>query len=298
MRAAPWLAVSLAVCACGPAPEVRTSTVDGLEYIRIPSGAFQRGCVESDTDCQDDEKPARRLEIGELWLGRTEVTVPAFRRFVAATGYRTTAESDGWSYVLEARIVQKTGVTWAAGEPGAPENAPVTHVSWYDAAAYCSWVGGALPTEAQWEYAARGGKAGGRYVWGDSALPFVGGASQANVWDEAARRRYPQRPDGFVGYDDGFLLVSPAGRFAANGFGLHDLAGNVLEWCADWYNKPYYATAPERDPSGAAVGSERVLRGGSWNDGPKYLRVSDRFGFTPGLHNDVVGFRCARSAPP
>ncbi len=284
----------------GPrAGEVRTSAREGLEYVYVPAGTFSLGCVGGDRECEDDEKPRHRVRISSpFWMGRTEVTVAAFGRFVVEEKYRTAAESDGWSYVLEGRILQKPGVRWDSDGSAPAADKPVVHVSWYDARAYCSWAGGRLPSEAEWEYAGRGGKLAGRHVWGNAPSPLAGGARHANVWDESARRVFPEEQDVFAGYDDGYVYSSPVGSFAPNGFGLRDMAGNVLEWCADWYNKNYYRASPPRDPQGPPMGSERVLRGGSWNDGPTYLRLSDRFGYVPSLHNDTIGFRCVLDAAP
>jgi formylglycine-generating enzyme len=281
------------------ASQARASAKDGPEYVCVPAGTFALGCVAGDRECEDDEKPSHAVRLSSpFWMGSTEVTVAAFGRFVADQKYRTTAESDGWSYVLDGRIVRKPGVKWdSPGRDQAP-NEPVVHVSWYDAQAYCAWAGGRLPSEAEWEYAARGGKPGRKHVWGGAARPVVVGLKYANVWDETARRAFPEEQDVFVGYDDGYVTAAPVASFAPNGFGLYDMAGNVLEWCADWYNKNYYTPSPRRDPQGPRTGSERVLRGGSWNDGPTYLRLSDRFGYVPALHNDTIGFRCVRDIAP
>jgi formylglycine-generating enzyme required for sulfatase activity len=277
----------------------RPNAKDGLEYVSIPAGRFDMGCVAGDLECEDDEKPAHPVELSAFWLGRTEVTVDAFRRFVTQTKYRTIADSDGWSYVLEGRIVQRPGVKWDSSSGSDDGGArPVVHVSWYDAAAYCEWAGGRLPTEAEWEYAARGGRAGAKYVWGDARTPTVDGVKQANVWDESVRRNFKDADGVFAPYDDGQVSVAPVATFAPNGYGLYDMAGNVAEWCADWFNKTTYSGGAARDPKGPATGGERTLRGGSWNDGPGFLRLSDRFGYAPALHNDSVGFRCARDREP
>jgi sulfatase modifying factor 1 len=302
MRGAFLTLAALAAAACGPrAPrtgDVRVAR-DGLSYVYVVAAPFDMGCVEEDERCADDE-PRHRVELSSFWMGQTEVTVAAFRRFVSETKYRTTAESDGWSYVLEGRIVQKLGRKWDAPEDAADggDTLPVVHVSWYDATTYCSWAGGRLPREAEWEFAARGGRPGSIHVWGNEEQPLVAGAKQANVWDESVKRQIPDARNVFAGYDDGFARTSPAGAFPPNAFGLHDLAGNVMEWSADWFNKYYYSSAKERDPKGPTVGAERVLRGGSWNDGPAYLRLSDRFGYAPALHSDTIGFRCVRDAAP
>jgi formylglycine-generating enzyme required for sulfatase activity len=279
--------------------DVHTSAKDGLDYVFVPPGTFDMGCAPRDAACTADEKPVHHVEISSaLWVGRTEVPVEAFGAFIKATRHRTTAESDGWSFVMEGKIVQRPGTLWSTPSSPPIAHLPVTHVSWYDAATYCAWAGGRLPTEAEWEYVARGGRPPRVHVWGDEATPLVGGVKQANVWDESLRRLFPAEKDVFVGYDDGFVRTAPVGSFAPNAFGLHDLAGNVLEWCADWFNKNTYAAGPARDPKGPPTGGERILRGGSWNDGPAYLRLSDRFGFAPSLHNDVAGFRCVRDQAP
>jgi formylglycine-generating enzyme required for sulfatase activity len=256
------------------------------------------GCVAGDRECQDDEKPSRRVELTQgFWAGRTEVTVAAFREFVRATGYRTNAESDGWSRVFDGRtLVKKEGATWQA--PGSEQGSdhPVTHVSWYDAWAYCAWAGGRLLNEAEWEYVARGGRAPAKYLWGDTPEPLVGGAKQANVADESLKRRHPNARI-VSGYDDGYAYTAPAGTFPPNGFGLHDTAGNVAEWCLDSYDPKYYALSINRNPPGPPFGLERMIRGGSWLDDLSNLRASYRVRDAPMYHDSLVGFRCARDAP-
>jgi formylglycine-generating enzyme required for sulfatase activity len=268
-------------------------------YVLVTPGAFTMGCVDGDTECKDEEKPAHRVELGRgFWLGRTEVTSDAFARFVADTGYRTTAEWDGWGYVYDGeQLVRRAGVTWAS--PGGERRAsdPVTQVSWYDARAYCAWSGGRLPTEAEWEYAARAGTSGARYPWGDEARPVADGHPLANVADESAKRLFPGWK-ALADYDDGFAQVAPVGSFPPNAFGIADLAGNVQEWCADWFDDKYYAASPVRDPPGPRVGLQRVTRGGAWNSFPSYLRASYRNRSIAAEHNVHIGFRCARDQAP
>jgi formylglycine-generating enzyme required for sulfatase activity/tRNA A-37 threonylcarbamoyl transferase component Bud32 len=272
------------------------NTVDGLEYVLVPAGGFEMGCVPTDTLCEDAERPAHHVQITRPFLlGRTEVTVEAFGRFVEKTGHQTTAEKPGSGDGLDLEAGPKRD--WR--HPGFPQEPrhPVVHVSWDDAAAFCAWSGGRLPTEAEWEYAARGGRAGARYVWGDDEVPAAGGKKHANIADESAGRRFPEWK--FLrGYDDGFVYTAPVGSFEPNGFGLADMAGNVWEWCADGFDPAYYARNVASDPTGAEPARERVRRGGAWDSlQPRPLRASNRDGQPPQEHFNSVGFRCAASAP-
>ena len=174
----------------------------------------------------------------------------------------------------------------------------MTHVSWYDAASYCAWAGGRLPTEAEWEYAARGGRPAGRYVWGDEPAPLQDGATLANVGDQSLKRMYPGLRV-VSGYDDGHAYTASAGSFPSNGLGLQDMAGNVAEWCADWYDeKTFASTTAAKDPKGPATGTRRVIRGGSWLDDVSNLRASYRVRDSATYHDSLVGFRCVRAAAP
>ncbi len=253
----------------------------GLEYVYIPPGSFQMGAVPGDDDALNDEGPRHRVTISRGFrISRTEVTVRAYKRFCDSTGrsmppepvYEGNNFNPGWRYL----------------------NHPIVNVTWLDAVAYCEWAGVRLPTEAEWEYAARGGQDGRKYVWGNTLLPIVNGIKQANVRDEAYGRDQSSSSI-FQGYDDGYVFTSPVGSFAANGHGLYDMAGNVWEWCSDWYNSGYYGTpASRRDPRGPSSGERRVLRGGSWLNSPRGLRVSYRPGATPGSRDYHGGFRCLR----
>jgi formylglycine-generating enzyme required for sulfatase activity len=267
----------------------------GTGYVHVPPGAFEMGCVPSDGECQKDEKPSRRVELTRgLWVGRTEITVAAFRQFVAATSYRTTAELDGWSPCFDGRsLKKKEGASWL--DPGFEqgEDHPVVHVSWYDASSYCAWAGGRLPTEAEWERAARGGRLPSKFLWGDAILPVVDGARQANVADESLKRVHA-RARIVPGYDDAYPHTAPAAAFAPNGLALHDAAGNAAEWCSDSYDPNYYGAGFDRDPVGPPFGLERMIRGGSWLDDASNLRASYRVRDAPAYHDALVGFRCVR----
>jgi len=268
-------------------------------WVRVPAGSFEMGCVDSDRECQQDEKPKRRVELSRsFWVNRAEVTVEAFRDFVLATGHRTSAESDGWSRVFDGRsLVKQPGVSWRSpGFEQGPSH-PVVHVSWYDASAYCDWAGGRLLTEAEFEYLERGGGPPTTYPWGATGVPVAGGAKQANVADESLRRIHPSLK-AIAGYDDGYAFTAPAGTYAANGLGLVDVAGNAAEWCLDSYDPKYYTLSIDRDPPGPPFGLQRMIRGGSWLDDASNLRASYRVRDIPAYHDPLVGFRCARDEAP
>ena len=259
----------------------------------IPAGTFLMGS----RDKAPDEAPVHEVALAAFWMDRHEVTVAEFAAFVAATGYRTEAERFGWSGVFDAARGEWTradGADWRRPEgPGtsAPPDEPVTQVSWNDATAFARWAGKRLPTEAEWEYAARGGLAGRTYAWGDELRP--GGKVMANWWQGV----FPFHDTG----EDGYRGRAPVGRFPPNGYGLYDVIGNVWEWCADWYEAAYYRRSPGRAPRGPEAGRERVMRGGSWMCSENFCsnyRVASRSHATPDSGLDNVGFRCARDAGP
>lgn len=257
------------------------------------------GCAPLDQECQADEKPSHQVELSRgFWMSRTEVTVAAFERFVAATARRTTAESDGWSWAFDGtNLVQQQTIDWR--HPGFDQSpqAPVVHVSWYDARRYCEWAGGRLPSEAEWEYAARGGRKAATYAWGETPTPLAQGERLANMADASLERRHSSLttvPD----YDDGYAYTSPAGTFAPNALGLYDLVGNVAEWCSDWYDERAYASLSARDPQGSARGQRRAIRGGSWIDDASSVRASYRAREKPSYHDALVGVRCVQDVSP
>jgi formylglycine-generating enzyme required for sulfatase activity len=266
--------------------------VDGLEYSWIPDGTFSMGCVPTDPECEADERPAHTVRLTRgFWLGRTEVTVGAFERFVSATGVTTTAEEVGRGFTwIGDRWVERAGVSWRHPGFAQGKDHPVVAVSWGDASAYCRWAGGRLPSEAEWERAARAGRDGAVYAWGAREDLGLGGRPQANVADLSAGRAFAW--DVFD-VDDGYVYTAPVATFTPNGFGLYDMSGNAYEWVADWYRSDFYSRSPPSDPQGPADGRFRGLRGGSWSYYPSRTRLSARGSQRPDDAKANVGFRCA-----
>jgi len=222
-----------------------------MELVYVPAGDFLMGSTDDDPDAAHGEVPQHPVYLDGYWIDKTEVTNAMFARFVDATGY-------------DARI-------WRNAASGKSDH-PVVLVNWHDASAYCEWAGRKLPTEAQWEKAARGTD-GRRYPWGNGAPA----ASRSN-------------------FDDNVGGTTPVGSYPAGAspYGAMDMAGNVLEWVADWYNGEYYTVSPRENPTGPATGQDRLLRGGSCYNDAWGLRSSCRYIDVPVNLGSYVGFRCAR----
>jgi len=276
----------------------------GMKMVRIPSGSFVMGSSESDiawamtTLAQgqpvslENEFPFHKVRISRpFYMSQAEVTVDQFRAFVDATGYRTDAEEAGGGQNYNTRsnrFEQKEGSSWKNPGWNVSHNEPVTMVSYDDAQAFVEWLSAKdklpykLPTEAQWEYAARGGLSMGQFPWGDG----VPDGQRANYADRNTDFEWRDRDA-----DDGFKHVAPVGSFSANGFGLYDMAGNVLEWVRDHYLEEYYRFTPEVDPEGPGHGENRVTKGGDWASGPANLRCAFRGWSRPDLAFNNTGFR-------
>jgi formylglycine-generating enzyme required for sulfatase activity len=262
--------------------------------VLVPAGTFVMGTDRG----MPFEGPAHRVRVSAFFMDRREVTNAEFERFVKTTGYVTESEKQGFSGVFDPRQRAWAPVNGASfRHPEGPGSSlrgrgdhPVVHVSWDDAAAYAKWAGKRLPTEAEWERAARGGKEGATYAWGEVLTPK--GKHLANIWQGV----FPERDLG----TDGFTAVARGGRFPPNGYGLHDIAGNVWEWTADWFAPDAYERPPDpADPAGPASGEEKVIRGGSWVCSDNYCtgyRVAARQKSPrdSGLNN--LGFRCVKPA--
>jgi formylglycine-generating enzyme required for sulfatase activity len=232
-----------------PAPgTVKANPKDRLKYVWIPPGSFTMGCSPGDNECFPQEKPSHRVTITKgFWIGQTEVTVAAYWRFSGSTGGpmpTAPAFNTRWN----------------------KQDMPIGNVNWRDATAFCSWAGGRLPTEAEWEYAGRAGNRKARYGQIDQVAWYLDNSGHKT---QEVAQKHP------------------------NGFGLYDMLGNVWEWVNDWYEADYYQNSPPQDPPGPASGSARILRSGSWNYPPRYVRVSFRAPQDQASRSPVIGFRCA-----
>lgn len=287
-------------------PDPSTRSTNG--QVRLPGGTFAMGDGFSEGYEADGETPVHQVTLEPFWIDETAVTNAAFAAFVKATNYVTEAEKFAVSAVFHLAVAAGPGdiigradrTPWWLAIRGAdwrhPEgprsniadrpNHPVVHTSWADARTYCEWAGKRLPTEAEWEYAARGGLHGARFPWGDDLTPR--GRWNCNIWQGA----FPTHNT----LEDGHLTTAPVKSYRSNGHGLWNTAGNVWEWCADWFSADYYTHSPETDPRGPDHGTDRVMRGGSFLCHHTYChryRVAARSHNTPDSSSANIGFRCA-----
>jgi len=296
-----------AAAAAGPDADAGAGLLDD-EFVALPGGTFTMGTDQRYGYPADGEGPAHEVALGPFSIARCAVTNAQFAAFVAATGHRTEAELFGWSFVFAmflpedfppTRAVvgaewwrQVEGADWAHPEgPGTTVDErmdhPAIHVSWNDALAFCAWTGSRLATEAEWEYAARGGLVQRRFPWGDDLEP--GGEHRMNVF----QGRFPAGNT----VADGYPGTAPVTAFEPNGYGLHQMTGNVWEWTADWFDPAWYARSPRTDPQGSPAGTARVMRGGSYLCHASYCnryRVDARSSNTPDSSTGNLGFRVAR----
>lgn len=285
--------------------------------VRLGNDTFSMG-TDSDVGFPEDgEGPAREVSLDSFYIDKFAVTNIEFLDFVRDTGYTTDAERFGWSFVFEQfvndadrdRIIDSVSAApwWVAVEgatwlhPNGPNDCildhrnllrhPVTHVSWRDASAYADWAGKRLPTEAEWEYAARGGLKNRTYPWGDELHPK--GEHYCNIW----QGEFPEHNTG----DDGYYQTAPVNAFKSNGLGVYNVSGNVWEWCSDWFSPDHHTTDAyeQTNPTGPQDGNERVMRGGSYLCHESWCnryRVAARSKNTPDSSTGNIGFRCALDA--
>ena len=253
------------------AHDVFSDSVTGMEFVPVPGGCFRMG--DTFGDGQGDEKPGHEVCVNGFSMGKYEVTNAQYRKF-------------------------KQGHNSGAYEGNSLNNdsQPVSNVSWYDAVEYAQWLSKMsgrtyrLPSEAEWEYAARGG-VNGRNFWDDDPR---GACRYANGADLTAKSQWPAWTT--TNCDDGFRVAAPVGSFKANAFGLHDMMGNAWEWTNDWYDAEYYFNSPKDNPHGPSSGSLRIPRGGGWGNASECVRVSDRNGFAPDFRILFLGFRLVTQA--
>lgn len=291
-----------------PAPATERANRSELPpRIELPGGTFRMGTTDADGFPDDGEGPIRAVTLTSFALDETAVTNEQFARFVADTGYRTETEEWGWSFVFASFLpgaLRKASprpeqTPWWCGVQEAdwchPEGPgsdldgradhPVVHLSWADAVAYCTWAGGRLPTEAESEYAARGGLDQAKYPWGDQLTPD--GEHRCNIWQGT----FPVKNT----MDDGHRGTAAVRSFAPNGYGLYEIVGNVWEWTADWWGVDHGAD-PRTDPTGPDDGTAKVMRGGSYLCHASYCnryRVAARTHNDPDSAGGNLGFRCA-----
>jgi formylglycine-generating enzyme required for sulfatase activity len=275
--------------------------------VRLESARFLMGTDFADGFPADGEGPVRAIHVDHFCMDRSPVTNAQFKEFADRTGYLTDAERFGWSFVFTGTLeaekpgTQPAGLPWWRRTEGAMwrcpegpdssvgnrESHPAVHVSWRDASAYAAWAGKRLPTEAEWEYAARSGLEQKLYPWGDELTP--GGRHLCNIW----QGEFPERNTA----EDGYVTTSPIDAYPPNGFDLLSITGNVWEWCADWFSPDEHLVSNRDNPLGPAYGLAKVIKGGSFLCHASYCnryRVAARTSNTQDSSTSNMGFRCVR----
>ena len=297
---------------CVDAMKFETTREDVEGMVLLSGGEFLMGSDEGEGYPGDGEGPVRSVLVNPFYMDVCAVTNRQFSRFVRETGYRTEAERFGGSFVFAhfvseetaervEQVVAQTPWWWLVeradwAHPDGPdsitsgrENHPVVHVSWNDALNYSQWAGKRLPTEAEWEYAARGGLIKKRYAWGDELRPD--GKHMCNIW----QGKFPEVNHA----SDGYSGTAPVDAFEPNGYGLFNVCGNVWEWCADWFHPTFHMQRHQVNPRGPNQGVTKVTRGGSYLCHKSYCnryRVAARSSNTPESSTGNIGFRCAKDA--
>lgn len=281
------------------------------KMVELPGGKFLMGTEEREGFPDDGEGPIRLVTLDPFFIDRYPVRNRDFACFIKATGYKTEAERFGWSFVFAGDLPDKglsipseysaAGADWwkridsatwdhpegPLSDIAARADYPVVQVSWNDAIAYARWSGKRLATEAEWEYAARGGLEQNTYPWGNELTPR--GEHRCNIWQGAF-------PDANTA-EDGYASTGPVRAYPPNNYGIYSIVGNVWEWCADWFDSKHHRFATTINPLGPSSGAARVMKGGSYLCHKSYCnryRVAARSSNTPDSATTNVGFRCVR----
>ncbi len=286
-----------------------TEPLTGMEFVWIPGGCYQMGQTDAEQaeliallgeeqyrQWFAKERPRHRVCVDGFWMGKYEVTVDEFRKFVRSSGYRTTAEKRDWSWCMTDQFERKAGIN--CYQPGfeQKDRHPVVHVSWFDAQAMAEWLSGAspghfcLPSEAEWELACRGGAAATRF-WGDDPEDACVYANGHDITANTKRGFFWPRHE----CRDGYAETAPVGSFQPNASGLYDMLGNVSEWCRDVFGEDAYGRHALNNPEYVEGGGSRAVRGGGWYSAPADMRCAVRRGNCPMNTDDALGFRLVRT---
>ena len=249
-----------------PIAEVFTNSI---ELITVSGGTFEMGCTSEQNNCGGDETPVHTVTVDDFQMSKYEITNQQYADFMNAIGAESSGSYNGTEYLhMDASDCQ---INYSSGQfvtESGKENFPVIKVTWYGAKAFCEHYGGRLPTEAEWEFAARGGN--------NATATLYAGSD--NIGDVAW-------------YSGNASSTHEVGTKSPNELGIYDMSGNVWEWCNDWYDSDYYSSSPQNNPQGPSSGSHRVLRGGSWSFNAVHCRVAHRNGYYPDNSNNLNGFR-------